>query len=144
MSQIKFKRLTPAARIPQFAHKGDAGADLFSDCNLVLHAGEYKVVKTGVAIVLPEGFEAQVRPRSGLAAKNGITVLNAPGTIDYGYLGEIGVVLINHGTEDVSIYIGHKIAQLVVSRLVQGLDFEETDELPTTERGTGGFGSTGA
>ena len=109
---------------------------------MVLAPGSHAIIPTGFAIALPPGYEAQVRPRSGLAAKNGVTVLNSPGTIDADYRGEVGVILINHGKEPFTVTRGMRIAQLVVAP-VSTVHWHETDELPTTERGAGGFGSTG-
>jgi dUTP pyrophosphatase len=109
---------------------------------VVLKTGERALIPTGIAIALPEGYEAQVRPRSGLALKQGVTTLNTPGTIDADYRGEIGVILINHGAEPVTIERGMRIAQLVIASVVQAT-WQVVDSLPTTQRGAGGFGSTG-
>jgi len=128
---------------PGYAHPGDAGADLLSAESLTLPAGERILVSTGVSIALPDGFVAFVVPRSGLAAKHGITVLNAPGTVDSGYRGEIKVTLLNTDrAHDYAIEKGDKIAQLIVMPVVQAR-FIEVDELPKSQRGLGGFGSTG-
>lgn len=121
-----------------------AGMDLYADlaADAVLHPGERLLVPTGIAIALPEGFEAQIRPRSGLALKHGISLVNAPGTIDADYRGEIGVILINHGAEPFTLRRGERIAQMVVapfSRVV----WDERSDLEETRRGTGGFGHTG-
>ncbi len=139
---LKFIRLRPAAQAPCYAHEGDAGLDLFSSEAQELAPGAYAVVKTGIAIALPPGTEGQVRARSGLAAKHGIGVLNSPGTIDEGYRGEIGVILINHGKEPFVISPGMKIAQLVVHPVVR-VAVEEVQHLDETKRAQGGFGSTG-
>lgn len=109
---------------------------------VILHPGEYRLIKTGLHIALPEGTEAQIRPRSGLAFKHGITVLNAPGTIDADYRGEIGVLLINHGTEDFVIQDGERIAQMVIARY-ERVAWQERSELDSSARGEGGFGHTG-
>ncbi len=118
----------------------DLRADI--DDPITLHPMERRIIPTGLYIALPPGYEAQVRPRSGLALKHGITVLNSPGTIDADYRGEIGVLLINLSTEDFVITTGERIAQMVVARHEQG-EFEVVDELDDTERGTGGYGHTG-
>lgn len=139
---LKVKKLMPDAIVPHYAHPGDAGMDLFANERLELAPGATGLVKTGIAIELPRGTEAQVRPRSGLALRHGITVLNSPGTIDEGYRGEVAVILINHGRESLTIEKGSKIAQMVVQPVLR-LEVEETDTLSDTRRGQGGFGSTG-
>lgn len=141
------ERMTPEVLIvgtpPTYAHPGDAGADLVSTVSLTLSPGERAVVPTGVSIALPEGFVAFVMPRSGLAAKHGVGLVNSPGTIDAGYRGEISVVLINTDpTNSFSIETGDRIAQLVIQPVVRAR-FIPVKELPGTARGTGGFGSTG-
>jgi dUTP pyrophosphatase len=128
--------------LPSYATSGSAGMDLRSAENLMLKSGARALVSTGIAIALPENFEAQVRPRSGLAVKHGVTVLNAPGTIDSDYRGEIKVPLINHGSEDFVITRGDRIAQMVVAP-VSTVQLEEVKNLDTTDRGAGGFGSSG-
>jgi dUTP pyrophosphatase len=128
--------------LPAQASAGAAGYDICSSTALVLPPGEYAKVPTGLKLAIPEGFEAQVRPRSGLAAKHGVTVLNAPGTIDSDYRGEVCVLLVNHGKAPLSIEKGMRIAQLVFSR-VQIVDFVNVSSLSETDRGQGGFGSTG-
>lgn len=140
---LMIKKLSPLAIAPHYAHPGDAGMDLFSIENKTLEPGRYALVKTGIAIALPPQTEAQIRPRSGMALKHGITVLNSPGTIDEGYRGEIGVILINHGQESFTVEPGMKIAQMVIHSVVIA-DMEVVDELSDTSRGTGGFGSTGS
>ena len=142
MYTLKVHKLSPDAQLPRQARAGDAGLDLFSAEAVALQPGEVRLVRTGIAIELPPNTEAQVRPRSGLALKHQVTVLNTPGTIDEGYRGEIGVILINHGREAFDIAIGAKIAQLVVKPTLH-VAVEEVDSLSSTERGTGGFGSTG-
>ena len=132
--------------LPGYQTDGASGADLMAalplDEQLVLAPGKYAMVPTGLAIALPAGFEAQVRPRSGLAAKHGVTVLNSPGTIDSDYRGEIKVILINHGEQEFVILHGDRIAQLVVAPVTQ-TQFTSRTELQSSGRGTGGFGSTG-
>jgi dUTP pyrophosphatase len=132
--------------LPAYQSAHAAGLDLLAavpeNAPLVLAPGEYAMVPTGLVIALPEGFEAQVRPRSGLAARHGVTVLNAPGTIDADYRGEIQVILINHGAESFTIRRGERIAQMVIAPVVQGR-LNPVDSLPDTGRGSGGFGSTG-
>jgi dUTP pyrophosphatase len=130
--------------LPSYATPQSAGMDLLAAVMepLILKAGERKLIPTGLSIALPDGYEAQVRPRSGLALKNGVTVLNSPGTIDADYRGEIGVILINHGQQDFEITRGMRIAQMIVAPYSKAL-FEVSDELSSTSRGSGGFGSTG-
>ena len=139
---LKVKKLNPAAILPSYAREGDAGLDLFAVKGLVIEAGKSALVPTGIAIELPAGTEAQVRPRSGLALKHAITVLNTPGTVDEGYRGEVGVILINHGPSPFVVEAGMKIAQLVVSPRIE-VEVTEAAELSETHRGAGGFGSTG-
>lgn len=131
-------------QLPEYATPLSAGMDLRAniDAPIVLKPMERKIIPTGLFIALPAGYEAQVRPRSGLAIKKGITVLNAPGTIDADYRGEIGVILINLSTEDFVIEDGERIAQMVIARHEQ-ISWEPVDELDQTERGTGGFGHSG-
>lgn len=140
--ELKIIKLSEEAILPQYAHKDDSGMDLFSVTETTLKSGEHKLIKTGISIELPENTEAQIRPRSGLALKNGITVLNTPGTIDEGYRGEIGIILINHSKEDFKVTKGMKIAQMVIMPVLKP-KVVLVDTLSTTERGTGGFGSTG-
>ena len=139
---VKFRRIDPAATLPSYAHPGDAGMDIRSIEDLVIDPGARKLVHTGLVMMLPPGYEAQVRPRSGLALRNGVTVLNTPGTIDEGYRGEVGVVLANFGSEPFRVEKGSKIAQIVVAPCTRA-EIEETVEIDSTERGEGGFGSTG-
>jgi dUTP pyrophosphatase len=144
--RIAIQRLAHAQDLPlpAYATAGAAGLDLFAAVNadLVLAPGRYAAVPTGIAMALPEGFEAQVRPRSGLALRHGVTVLNAPGTIDSDYRGEVTVILINHGAEPFAVVRGLKIAQLVVAAHAQ-VEWSETTVLESTLRGAAGFGSTG-
>ena len=142
MIEIKYIPLRESAHIPQKAHEDDAGFDLYASEDFTLKAHGFGCVPTALSIELPEGYEAQVRPRSGLAAKYGVTVLNAPGTIDAGYRGEIKVILINHGEQDFAITAGMRIAQLVVSPVL-GARFVEAVSLAGSDRGEGGFGSSG-
>ena len=130
--------------LPAYATDHAAGLDLLAAVAepVVLQPGERRLIPTGLAIALPEGFEAQVRPRSGLALKHGITVLNSPGTVDADYRGEVGVILANLGAEPFTVERGMRIAQMVVARH-ERVAWAETAELPATARGTGGFGSTG-
>ena len=130
--------------LPEYATSGSAGVDLMAaiDSPLDLIPGSRILIPTGLAIALPHGYEAQVRPRSGLAHKNGVTVLNSPGTIDADYRGEISVILINHGDKALLIEYGMRIAQMIIAPIVQ-MKPKEVDSLDTTERGEGGFGSTG-
>lgn len=139
---LKVMRLHEQAQLPQYAHADDAGLDLFSVVEETLQPGESKLIATGVAIALPPDTEAQVRPRSGLALKHSITVLNTPGTIDAGYRGEIGVILINHSQQPFQIHCGMKIAQMVIAPVMR-VAVQEVDRLDETTRGEGGFGSTG-
>lgn len=131
-------------QLPAYATSQSAGMDLRAniDTPITLRPMERRIIPTGLYIALPPGFEAQVRPRSGLALKHGITVLNSPGTIDADYRGEIGVLLVNLSTDDFIIAEGERIAQMVIARHEQG-EFELTDELDDTERGAGGYGHTG-
>lgn len=139
---LKIRKISDEAVIPRYAHFGDAGMDLFSVENCTINPGETRLIKTGISIELPEGYEAQVRPRSGMALKNSITVLNTPGTIDAGYRGEVGVILINHSNQEFEITKGMKIAQMVISQFTMAI-VQEVDELSDSDRGSGGFGSTG-
>lgn len=142
MTEIKFKKLNEDAKIPEYKSKGAAGMDICAAESVTLMRGEFKIVKTGLACAIPEGYEIQVRPRSGLACKSGVTVINTPGTIDSDYRGEIGVGLINLGETFIQINKGDRIAQLVVNKIEQP-KIEVVEELDETERGAGGFGSTG-
>ena len=139
---VKFRKIDPAAILPSSAHPGDAGMDVRSVEELVVEPGGRKLVRTGLVMMLPPGYEAQVRPRSGLALKNGVTVLNTPGTIDEGYRGEVGVILANLGAEPFRVEKGAKIAQIVIAPCTRA-EIVETAEIDETARGIGGFGSTG-
>ena len=140
--RLLVKRLDPGARLPARAHPGDAGLDLFAAADVEVPAGETRLVGTGLAIELPPGTEGQIRPRSGLALRHAVTVLNAPGTIDAGYRGEVGVVLVNHGRRTFRVRRGMKVAQLVVAPVVE-VEVVEAASLSETARSGGGFGSTG-
>lgn len=140
---VAVRQLDPELPLPAYAHPGDAGADLVAAQDVELAPGARALVRTGIAIALPEGYVGLVHPRSGLATRLGVTVLNAPGTVDAGYRGEIMVNLINHDPEhSAKIARGDRIAQLVVQR-VERADFLRVDELPDSVRGAGGHGSTG-
>lgn len=140
--KLLIEKIDESAVVPFYAHKGDAGLDLFSIEEVVINPGERKLIHTGIKIGLPENTEAQIRPRSGLALKHGITVLNTPGTIDEGYRGEIGIILINLGEESFKVEKKMKIAQMVIKPVLH-MDIEEVKQLSDSERGEGGFGSTG-
>ena len=127
---------------PSHSHPGDAGTDLYSRIDTELGPGERRTVPTGIAVAVPAGYAGLVVPRSGLAARQGIGVVNGPGLLDSGFRGEVGVILVNHGQEPVAIERGDRIAQLVVIPVV-AQEFVEVDELPPSPRGDGGFGSTG-
>ncbi|MFC4555898.1 dUTP diphosphatase [Georgenia faecalis] len=140
---VAVRLLDPDLPAPSYAHPGDAGADLRARTDVVLAPGERATVPTGVAIALPEGWAAFVHPRSGLAARHGLTIVNAPGTVDAGYRGEIMVTLLNTDAHaPVRLARGDRIAQLVLQQVAQAR-FVPVDELPTSARGDGGFGSTG-
>lgn len=143
MLEIAVRRLDPRLPAPTYAHPGDAGADLHAAEAATLAPGERVLVPTGIAVALPDGFAAFVHPRSGLALRHGLSVVNTPGTIDAGYRGEIKVLLVNHDLhETVRIARGDRIAQLVVQR-VEHVTFREVESLEDTSRGAGGYGSTG-
>jgi len=143
--KVRFRRVGqrgPPLDLPRYETPGAAGMDLRADEPFALAPGERRLVPTGLAVELPPGHEGQVRPRSGLAARHGLGMVNAPGTIDADYRGEIGVLLVNHGKDPVSFARGERIAQLVVAPVVQAT-IEVAEELSDTGRGSGGFGSTG-
>lgn len=139
---LKIRRIDPAAQLPTYAHPGDAGMDVRSLETVTLAPGARALVRTGLVFQLPPDAEAQVRPRSGLALRHGVTVLNAPGTIDAGYRGEVGVVLVNLGEAPFTVEKGMKVAQVVVAPIVRAA-IVEVSETDATERGADGFGSTG-
>jgi dUTP pyrophosphatase len=142
--RVQIKKLRPDAIVPRYMTAGAAGLDLSAalDAPIEIAVGSRAAIPTGLAIKLPDGFEGQIRPRSGLAREHGVTLVNAPGTIDADYTGPLVVLLINHGDHPVRIESGQRIAQLVVAPVVQA-ELAEVDELPSTGRGAGGFGSTG-
>ncbi|CDQ39369.1 MULTISPECIES: dUTP diphosphatase [Virgibacillus] len=142
-AELKIKLIHNEAKLPYRANEVDAGLDLFSIEDKVIKAGEAELIRTGIQIELPERTEAQVRPRSGLALKHSITVLNSPGTIDEGYRGEIKVILINHGKDDFKVEKHMRIAQMVIAPVLQ-VKLTETEVLSNTSRGIGGFGSSGS
>ncbi len=139
---VKIKRLIPEAKLPRYEHPGDSGADLVAVTDYTLQPMQRFAVPTGISAEVPVGFELQIRPKSGLALKHGVTVLNSPGTVDAGYRGEIKVLLLNLGSEPFYISKGQKIAQLIVAPIAWG-QFEEVENLTESQRGSGGFGSTG-
>ena len=144
MVKVLISRLDPSVPAPSYAKPGDAGADICSRVDMVIEPGERALVPTGLSIALPNGYVALVHPRSGLAIKHGISMVNTPGTVDAAYRGELQVILINHDLrESFQIKKGDRIAQLVIQR-VESADFIEVESLPGTNRGNGGFGSTGA
>ncbi len=143
MIEVTISRLDPGVPLPAYAHPGDAGADLVTTIDLRLGPGQRVLVPTGVALALPEGLAAFVHPRSGLALRHGLSIVNTPGTIDAGYRGEIKVLLVNHDPhETIVLARGDRIAQLVIQR-VERVTFTEAAVLPESARGAGGYGSTG-
>ena len=144
MTKILIKRLDPTMPLPSYAKAGDAGADLVTRIDFTINPGERMLVPTGISIALPNGYVALVHPRSGLAIKHGISMVNTQGTVDAGYRGELQVILINHDlTQPVSFKKGDRIAQLVIQK-VERADFVEVSDLPGSDRSSGGFGSTGS
>ena len=141
--RLEIVRLDPGLPLPAYAREGDAGLDLATAADVTLAPGERQLVPTGLRIAVPEGHAGLILPRSGLALRDGVTVLNAPGLVDAGYRGEVGVLLINHGAKPVSIRRGDRIAQLVIQPVARAAPVEVT-ELGSTARAAGGFGSTGA
>lgn len=141
--KLRIHLLYPDALLPSYAHENDSGMDLFAHEAALIQPGERKLIGTGIAIELPDSTEAQIRPRSGLAYKHGITVLNTPGTIDEGYRGEIKVLLINHSSEDFKVDKGMRIAQMVVAPVLRPEIEIASGGLAETFRGANGFGSTG-
>lgn len=142
--KIAIRRIHPGARLPECAHspEEDAGMDLFSVEEVTIPAGRWTGVGTGLSVELPAGCEGQVRPRSGLANRFGVTLLNTPGTIDPGYRGEVRVLMVNHGHADYTVHPGDRIAQLIIGTYA-AVEWEVTEELAESRRGGGGFGSTG-
>lgn len=143
MIPVKIK-ISSSAKIPEYQSKGSSGSDIFAylEDSVKLEPGDIALISTGISIEIPQGYEAQIRPRSGLAFKNGITILNTPGTIDSDYRGEIGIILANFGKEPFIIENGMRIAQMVFCRVYTGI-FIEVDEISATKRNDGGFGHTG-
>jgi len=139
---IKIKTFSENAKIPSYATAGSAGVDLCSAVAVTIEPGKIALVKTNLSLEMPPNIEGQIRSRSGLAIKNGIFVLNAPGTIDSDYRGDVGVILANFGEKTFEVNIGDRIAQMVFAKVIKP-EFVEARELSTTERGTGGFGHTG-
>ena len=146
MTTVRIKRLDNAEgmNLPHYATEQSAGMDLSAaiDESITIKTGEIKIIPTGIAMALPAGMEAQIRPRSGLAAKHGVTVLNSPGTIDADYRGEFKVILINHGSKDFTVTRGMRIAQVIIAKY-EHINLEEASSLDETKRGAQGFGSTG-
>lgn len=143
MYELKVKLLYPNSKLPEFANEGDAGMDVFSVEDKLILSGESELISTGIVLELPKNTEVQVRPKSGLALKHKLTVLNSPGTIDEGYRGEVKIVIINHGKEDFLIKEGMKIAQLVL-KPIYDVKICKVDHISTTtDRGNKGFGSSG-
>lgn len=140
--KLKIKKLDPDAKLPKYAHPDDAGMDIYSIEEKEIKSGESTLIKTGIIIELPKNTEAQIRPRSGLALKHQITLLNSPGTIDAGYRGEIGVIVINHGKTDFIIKKHMKIAQMVIKPVLT-VSIVEVEDIDKSLRGSNGFGSTG-
>lgn len=142
--KVQFKKLRPDAVVPKYMTAGAAGLDLTAaiDAPIELQPGDRRLIGIGLAVAIPPGFEGSVRPRSGLAIKHGITLVNAPGTVDSDYRGELAVIVINHGREPFVVKSGERIAQMVIAPVAQA-EVVEVAELTDTERGTGGFGSTG-
>ncbi len=144
MIKVLVKKLEPSVKLPSYKTSGASGMDLMAyiDKSIELKPGESCLVPTGISVAFSEEYEIQIRPRSGLAAKNNISVLNTPGTIDSDYRGEIKVILFNHGNKNFKISNSDRIAQMILTPVIK-MDLEETNELPKSMRGEGGFGSTG-
>ncbi len=144
MVKVLFKRLDPKAQIPKYKTDGSSGLDLMAliEDTIKIKSQESAIIPTGISVAIPQDTEIQIRPRSGLAAKSSISVLNTPGTIDSDYRGEIKIILFNHGKEEFEVNNSDRIAQMVLMPILK-IEFEEVDELPETIRGSGGFGSTG-
>ena len=140
--KVRINRTDKELPMPHYKYDGDAGMDIYSKVDEIIFPGQYKMIPTGIKVEVPYGFEMQVRPRSGLAAKHGVSIVNSPGTVDHQYRGEVGVVLINHGKEDFHVKRGDRIAQMVFKK-IEIVRLEETEDLTESSRGEGGFGSTG-
>lgn len=142
MIKVKIKKTNKNAKIPKYSYANDAGCDLFSIKNFFLKPNEIKLIPTGIMLQIPKGYEAQIRPRSGLALKNGITILNSPGTIDSGYRGEIKIIMVNFGKKIIKFKKGDKIAQIVFNK-IETAKFQLCNDLRKTNRANKGFGSSG-
>ena len=142
MAKIRIKKIRDNAVTPRYEHDGDAGMDLYAVEDSILRPGQRKLIPTGFQVEVPKGHEMQIRPKSGLALKHGITVLNTPGTVDSCYRGEVGVIILNTSDRDYEVNAGEKVAQAVIARVEKAV-VEEVEELTETQRGAGGFGSTG-
>lgn len=140
--KVQIVKIDKELPTPMYAKHGDAGMDLYAREAAMIAPGEQKMVGAGIKVAIPYGFEIQVRPRSGLAYKYGVSIVNTPGTVDHGYRGEIGIILINHGKAPFEVKRGDRIAQMVFNK-VEFAQLEECEELPSSERAAGGFGSTG-
>lgn len=143
-AQVKILPHGKELPLPKYMSDHAAGMDLYAavEEDTTIGPGAWKLIPTGISIALPEGYEAQVRPRSGLALKQGVSVLNTPGTVDADYRGEVGVILMNHGKQDLIIKRGDRIAQMIINK-IERIEFQEVAELPASDRGAGGFGHTG-
>lgn len=142
MTKILIKRLSKEIPLPKYETNGSSGMDLAANIETIIEPGDTSIIPTGLAVSIPKGFEVQVRPRSGLAAKQKLTVLNTPGTIDSDYRGEVKIILFNLGTDNFVVENGDRIAQMVICPIIQA-EFEEVEDLSNTVRGKDGFGSTG-
>jgi dUTP pyrophosphatase len=142
--QVKILPHGQGVPLPKYMSDHAAGMDLYAavQADLIIPSGEWKLVPTGLAMAIPAGYEAQVRPRSGLALKQGVSVLNTPGTVDADYRGEVGVILMNHSQDELVVKRGDRIAQMIINQ-IERIEFEKVEELPSSERGAGGFGHTG-
>ena len=139
---VKVKKLSNHAQLPSYATDGSAACDIFAAEDAIVEHGNFKLIKTGLSIELPAGYEAQIRPRSGLALKHGVTILNTPGTLDEDYRGELCILLMNHGKSDFRVSRGDRIAQMLISK-VHRIEWEISESLSETKRGSGGFGHSG-
>ncbi len=142
MAKIRIKKIRDNAVTPHYEHDGDAGMDLYAVEDFTLRPGQRELIPTGFQVEVPKGYEMQIRPKSGLALKHGITVLNTPGTVDSCYRGEVGVIMLNASDRDYEVKVGEKVAQAVIAKVEKAV-IEEVEDLTQTQRGSGGFGSTG-
>lgn len=142
MAKIRIKKIRDNAVTPHYEHDGDAGMDLYAVEDVSLRPGQRELIPTGLQVEVPKGYEMQVRPKSGLALKHGITILNTPGTVDSCYRGEVGIIMFNTSDRDYEVKAGEKVAQAVIAKVEKAV-VEEVGELTETQRGPGGFGSTG-